>query len=100
VLHLELLHGLALRQDLREELAQARDVPLPVAEIVEEAALRLRAPDLKRRVERTVGGRTVRSSLRIRSGCRMVSTMLSARTLASSSFDRAGVPSAIVQPRR
>ena len=56
VLDLERLDGPVLRQDLREQLAQARDVPLAVAELVDQAPLGLRAIDLKRVVEGAVGG--------------------------------------------
>ena len=40
------LDGPVLRQDLREQLAQAWDVPLAVAELVDQAPLGLCAIDL------------------------------------------------------
>jgi hypothetical protein len=45
MLDLELLHGPTLRQDLREKLAQAWDVPLVIAELVDQAPLSLGAVD-------------------------------------------------------
>jgi hypothetical protein len=56
MLDLELLDSLTLRQDLRKQLAQARDVPLVVAELVDHAPFGLGGSDLEGLVEGRVGG--------------------------------------------
>jgi hypothetical protein len=56
VLDLELVDAGALCQDFPEQLAQARDVPLVIAELVEYAPFCLGGSDLEGLVEGTVGG--------------------------------------------
>ena len=56
VLDFELLNGALLGQHLREQLAQAWDVPLSVTKVVDQATLGVRLVDLERLVKGAVGG--------------------------------------------
>jgi hypothetical protein len=55
MLDLECLDGLALKQEVREQLAQAWDVPLVIAELVDHAPFGLGGFDPEGLVEGTVG---------------------------------------------
>ncbi len=55
VFNLEVFNRMAVAQDLGEERAQSGDVPLPVAQVVDELALRLFFRDMEVPVESGVG---------------------------------------------
>jgi hypothetical protein len=83
LLDLEGLDAAVPRQDLGEPLAQARDVPLPVADLVDQTALGRRAVDLEASQNARLARLTRRSASSTRTGCRIVATMLSAKFSAS-----------------
>ena len=56
VLHHKVLDDRVVRQDVLQELAQGGDVPVAVAQVIEQAALSLGGRDLEHRVERAVRG--------------------------------------------
>ena len=75
MLELEVVEDRALGDDVLEEGAQVRDVPLTVAQLVDQAVLGLLGRDVERLVKARLADRTRKVVSRMSSGSRTVSTM-------------------------